>query len=237
MTIKDYLFYQKEVLWTPKHHLQNFSPKIIFIFTSCHKLNCNWVESVLWEAYSLFVLLSLKYVILTTVHCGWSGIFKVDVVLESRESSLNFLKTYTLVIETWKPKEPLFFFFFFAFWKHDSVWKNHTEVIFCANGTRYSLSADLLICCTFRNTMFGCCFILIEYLPNSSGRGTYPLLFFFIADMEPHWHVDDNDSNNLLWENTSQHSWLTVNVVFFRTMNALSPVFVYAHLSWMSCSQ
>lgn len=113
MTIKDYLFYQKEILWTPKHHLQNFSPKIIFIFTSCHKLNCNWVESVLWEAYPLFVLLSLKYVILTTVHCGWSGIFKVDVVLESRESSLNFLKTYTLVIETWKPKEPLFFFFFF----------------------------------------------------------------------------------------------------------------------------
>lgn len=114
MTIKDYLFYQKEILWTPKHHLQNFSPKIIFIFTSCHKLNCNWVESVLWEAYPLFVLLSLKYVILTTVHCGWSGIFKVDVVLESRESSLNFLKTYTLIIETWKPKEPLFFVCFFC---------------------------------------------------------------------------------------------------------------------------
>lgn len=116
------------------------------------------LKSVLWAAYPLFVLLSLKYAILTTVHCGCSGIFKISVVLENRESSLNFLKTCTLVIETWSPRNHCFLL--------HSVWKNHTEVIFHANDTRCSSSADLLICCTFWNTMLGCCFILIEYLPN-----------------------------------------------------------------------
>lgn len=44
--------------------------------------------------------LSLKYLILTTVHCGCFGIFKISVVPENRVSSLYFLKTYTLVRQT-----------------------------------------------------------------------------------------------------------------------------------------
>lgn len=107
--------------------------------------------------------LSVKYVILTTVHCGCFGICEISVVLENRESGLNFLKTYTPVRQTWSPKALLLSF---AFRKHDSQWKNHRKIIFNASDTRHSSPADLLICCAFWNAALGCCCVLMEYLSN-----------------------------------------------------------------------
>ena len=148
----------------------SFPPHIIYVFTSCHKLICNRVEII----KSLFCgqpspylsnigFLSLKYVILTTVHCGCFGICNISVVLENRESSLNFLKTYAKDRQTWSSEELLLAF---VFWKHDSRWKDHRKIIFSADDTRQSSPSDLLICCAFWSTALGCYCVLMEYFSN-----------------------------------------------------------------------